>query len=205
MSAGARQAQSVIENFASQVEALLDADPAEWRALVERERPGEASSVDVHIQLVFPDRYQVAWLGEYLDRVDEAFRLAIHAAEQGIDPRQIRASRVGPQDGLFLVDVRHASPLKFFARVGDPIDKVATSKPVTYVGALTMALGLVGLEPHVQFGHKPDSETSITQPAPPPQVVNVNKPVFIIVIQVDGQPVHIQCQPPPIPRPKKSR
>jgi hypothetical protein len=151
-----------------------------------------AEHVSVEGLLAYPLPFPAGWIADWLARLDRSFRYAMRSVDRGrsvVDLSQ-RHARLPPLQQGFIIETVEAGSIRLGGVSSDDIQRFLQSKPVVFVGGLITALGLLHLEPHIEFGDH--------AAAPPPVTVSqkvVNKPEFRIVINVDGQYVPIQCRP----------
>jgi hypothetical protein len=148
--------------------------------------------VSVEGLLAYPLPFPAGWIADSLARFDRSFRYAMRSVDRGesVSALYHRHARLPPPQQGFIIETFEAGSIRLRGISSNDIYRFLQSKPVVFVGGVITALGLLSLEPHIEFGS--DS------PAPPRATVSqrvVNEPEFKIVINVDGEYVPIRCQP----------
>lgn len=142
--------------------------------------------------LTYPLPFPAGWIADSLARFDRSFRYAMRSVER---ERSVLAlyeghARLPPLQNGFIIETFEAGSIGIRGVSSNDIYKFLQSKPVVFIGGLVLILGVLHLDPHIEFGE--DS------PEPPRVKVSqrvVNEPEIKIVINVDGQYVPIRCQP----------
>jgi hypothetical protein len=182
--------EGLIENLQRYV-ALQAEDPdAAFRLAWQSDRE-PAERVSAEGLLAYPLPFQAGWIADSLARFDRSFRYAMRSVDRGESVVALyeRHARLPPLRQGFIIETFEAGSIRLRGISSDDIYSFLQSRPVVFIGGLITALGLLHLEPHIEFGDD----------APPPRVTVsqkvVNEPEFKIVINVDGQYVPIQCRP----------